>query len=110
MVAYNLNMDIFKAMADPIRRDILACLKDQPKQSINALTKNHQITRQAVTKHLNILVKSGLVQTQMVGKQRLHQLNAEPLKQVADWLKPYAALWDQRLANLKTFLGESDEA
>lgn len=102
-------MDIFKAMADPIRRDLLACLKDHPKQSINELTSNHQITRQAVTKHLNILVKTGLVQTQMVGKQRLHQVNAEPLKKVADWLQPYAEMWDQRLANLKTFLGESDD-
>ncbi len=102
-------MDIFKAMADPVRRDILACLKEQPKQSISTLTKNRQITRQAVTKHLNVLVKTGLVQTQMVGKQRLHQLNAEPLKQVADWLQPYAALWDRRLDKLKTFLGEPDD-
>ncbi len=103
------DMDIFKAMADPIRRDILACLKESPKQSISDLTRHHKITRQAVTKHLNILVDAGVVNTHVMGKNRLHQLNPEPLKEMASWLAPYAKLWDQRLANLKTFLGEPDD-
>lgn len=102
-------MDIFKTMADPIRRDIVACLKETPKQSISELTKHHNITRQAVTKHLNILAQSGLVRYQVVGKNRLHELNPEPLKTMVDWLKPYAKLWDHRLTELKAFLGEQDD-
>ena len=102
-------MDIFKAMADPVRREMLATLRKRPLLSISELSERQPMSRQAVTKHLNILVKAGLVQTEVVGKTRLHQLNAEPLKQMANWLQPYAALWDQRLNTLKTFLGEPND-
>ena len=68
------------------------------------------MTRQAVTKHLDALRAAGLLEVRRVGRERLHELRPEPLKDVDDWLRPYAEAWDRRLAALKRHLGEADDA
>ena len=62
------------------------------------------ITRQAVTKHLDVLEGAGLLEHSWEGRRRLHHLKAQPLEDVADWLAPYAEAWDRRLARLRTHL------
>jgi DNA-binding transcriptional ArsR family regulator len=103
MVAYNLSMDVFQALADPNRRSIMAQLKTDHELSISELNSKHNISRQALTKHLNKLVEAGIIVKRKEGKNSLHSLNPQSLKTVAEWLKPYAALWDQRLEKLTNF-------
>jgi DNA-binding transcriptional ArsR family regulator len=107
-------MDIFQAIADPTRRSIVAQLIKQPAQSITHLCENQSInrqaiSRQAITKHLKILINADVIRTEQNGRHSLHTLNPEPLKEIADWLAPIAKLWDQRLANLQTYLKDQQE-
>ncbi len=102
-------MDIFQALADPNRRHIMGQLQHSRELSITDLCQDHQMSRQALTKHLNKLVQAGLITKRQAGKQRLHRLNPMPLKEVADWLQPYAALWDQRLDQLKQFVEDQHD-
>ena len=103
-------VDVFHAVADPTRRLILNSLREKGPLSVKALSSRLPISRQAVTKHLDILEAAGLVAKAMRGRERIHQLRVEPLRTLEDWLTPYAAAWDERLARLKTHLdGENNE-
>jgi DNA-binding transcriptional ArsR family regulator len=66
------------------------------------------MTRQAVTKHLDVLRASGLIRASRQGRERVHELDAAPLRTVDDWLRPYAEAWDERLAALRRHLGEDE--
>ncbi len=67
------------------------------------------ISRQAVTKHLDVLEKAGLIRKRVQGRERLHELEAQPLREVDDWLAPYAAAWDERLERLRIHVdGDGD--
>ena len=77
--------------------------------SISALAERLPMTRQAVTKHLDILEKAGLVGRTMKGRERIHHLLADPLKAMDEWLKPYAAAWDERLERLRILVDGGDD-
>ncbi len=94
----------FLAISDPTRRHILERLRTQGSLSVTELSEPLSITRQAVTKHLDVLEGAGLLEHSWQGRRRLHRLKAEPLEDVADWLAPYAAAWDRRLSRLQTHL------
>ena len=96
--------NVFNAVADPTRRQILERLRADGPLSIKELAAPLPISRQAVTKHLDILRASDLVRMQRAGRERLHFLMADPLREVADWLEPYAEEWDRRLQRLKQHL------
>lgn len=92
----------FLAIADPTRRQILERLRTQGSLSVTELTGPLSMSRQAVTKHLDVLENAGLLEHSRHGRERLHRLKAQPLEDVADWLAPYAAAWDRRLSRLRT--------
>jgi DNA-binding transcriptional ArsR family regulator len=96
--------NVFNAVADPTRRQILERLRADGPLSIKELAAPLPISRQAVTKHLDILRAAGLIRMERVGRERLHFLVANPLREVADWLEPYAEEWDRRLQRLKQHL------
>lgn len=98
--------DVFAAVADDTRRRILDRLRDTGPLSIKQLSGPLPISRQAVTKHLDILEACGLIRVEWAGRERRHRLAAERLQQVENWLKPYAELWDERLGRLKSHLEE----
>jgi DNA-binding transcriptional ArsR family regulator len=97
---------VFEAVADPTRRALLDRLRAHDALSLTALADGQPMSRQAVAKHVELLRQAGLVTTWRRGRQRLHALEAEPLRQLDDWLTPYAAAWDRRLARLKRHLEE----
>jgi DNA-binding transcriptional ArsR family regulator len=100
---------VFAAVADPTRRMLLERLRRSGPLSITDLSKDLPMTRQAVTKHLEVLRASGLIQARRSGRERLHELDPRPLRAVDDWLRPYAEAWDERLAALRRHLGEEDD-
>lgn len=101
--------DVFYAIADGTRRDILERLRLEGALSVTDLAEPLRMTRQAVTKHLDVLESAGLVRSERRGRRRMHRLEAEPLEELDDWLAPYAEAWDRRLQRLRRHLGEADD-
>ncbi len=104
-------LDVFAAVADPTRRQILERLRRSGSQSVNDLARPLPMSRQAVTKHLNLLSETGLIEKEWRGRERLHRLKAQPLQELDSWLAPYAAEWDRRLEQLGEYLdrGQTDD-
>ncbi|MFT6398134.1 MAG: DNA-binding transcriptional ArsR family regulator [Bradymonadia bacterium] len=99
---------IFRAIADPTRRSIMALLAGG-ERSLGQIASSYEMTRPAVTKHLGILRESGLIEVRTCGRQRLHSLRPEALKTVSDWLSFYSQFWDNKLENLKQAVEADDE-
>ncbi|MEJ2085917.1 MAG: metalloregulator ArsR/SmtB family transcription factor [Acidobacteriota bacterium] len=98
--------NVFTAIAEPTRRQLLERLRTRGPLSLSQLAEPLPISRQAVTKHLDVLRRCGLIRIQRSGRLRLHALQPEPLRDVESWLKPYAEEWDRRLMRLKKHLEE----
>ena len=95
----------FKALADPTRRRLLDRLHRTPALTLNELCAHLRISRQAVTKHLSILLGAHLVVTRWRGREKLHYLNPAPLHAVYDrWIRKFDRDRLQALADLKTAL------
>lgn len=91
---------VFKALADPTRREILALLREG-RYSVGELAANFSISRPAISKHLRILREAKLVRDTSVGTTRLCELNPEPLRAVDTWLTTYKQFWNRSLTRLK---------
>lgn len=94
---------VFRAIADPTRREILRLLRDGGR-SVGDLAANFSQSRPAISKHLRLLRSAGLVVTRESGTTRICQLNARPLRAVDTWLRDYEALWSESLRNLKRYV------
>ena len=99
-------MNIFTALADKQRRHIIETLHHCGNQAIKELTQNSSVSRQAITKHLNILIKAKIVQAEFVGKERIHKLDPKAMQSLFNWLAPFAQQWDDKLNNLEKFIGD----
>ncbi len=96
-----VHVNVFDAIAHPTRRHLLGRLRAGGPANLGALAKGLPMSRQAVTKHLDVLTDAGLVRVRRSGRDRLHELDPSPLRELDDWLAPYAAEWDRRLERLK---------
>jgi DNA-binding transcriptional ArsR family regulator len=106
-----MSMDaVFKALADPVRRELLDSLREQGGRTLGELCEGRGMTRQAVTKHLIVLESANLVATERRGREKLHYLNPVPIQQIVDrWIGKYERGRLAALADLKKRLeGESD--
>ncbi len=95
--------DVFQALADPTRRAILTLLR-QGSQPVGGIARDFPISRPAISRHLRILREAELVTEIKIGRNRVYELNAEPLKSVDDWLAHYRHMWQHQLRNLKRFV------
>jgi len=101
--------EVFKALADPTRRELLDRLFERDGQSLSALEEQMPMTRFGVMKHLKVLEEAGLVTTQKRGREKLHFLNPVPIRLIHDrWVSKYAAPWASALTELKHVI-ENDE-
>src|SRR6185312_2966394 len=96
------NDAVFRAIADPTRREILRVLRGG-RRSVSEIAENFGTSRPAISKHLRLLRGVGLVSTRREGTARICSLNAKPLRAVDEWLRDYAAFWDENLRNLKAY-------
>lgn len=95
----------FSALADPTRRAILARLASG-ETSVKELAKPFEMSPPAITKHLKVLQRAGLITQSRQAQWRPCKLEAKPLQEVADYLEPYRRLWEQRLDQLDNYLKE----
>ena len=96
---------VFRAIADPTRREILGLLRHR-KHTVGELAGNFRTSRPAISKHLRLLRRVGLVVTKNEGTARICQLNAEPLRVVDAWLRDYQEFWAKSLQSLKRYVEE----
>jgi DNA-binding transcriptional ArsR family regulator len=97
--------DVFNAIAEPQRREILNLLA-QGELSVNEIVAALRLKQPQVSKHLRVLRAVGLVSVREVGQQRLYRLNSDRLKPVSDWVKPFERLWSERFDRLADYLNE----
>src|ERR1700712_908157 len=94
--------EVFRALADPTRRDLLDELFREDGQTLSALESRFAISRFGVMKHLKQLEEAGLVVTRKRGREKLHFLNPVPIRLVHDrWVSKYAEPWVSGLSDLK---------
>jgi DNA-binding transcriptional ArsR family regulator len=99
--------EVFKALADPTRRELLDALFDEDGQTLSSLEAGREMTRFGVMKHLRVLEEAGLVKTRRRGREKLHFLNPVPIRLVHDrWVSKYAEPWAAGLSELKRDLEE----
>src|SRR5271163_809861 len=95
--------DTFAALADPTRRAILARLALGEK-SVNELAKPFKMSLPAISKHLKVLEKAGLIQRSREAQWRPCKLRAAPMKRAADWIEQYRQFWEDSLDRLEDYL------
>lgn len=98
---------VFKAIADPTRRSILGILRVRSR-TVGEIATKFEMSRPAISKHLRILHRAGLVESEPRGASNLCSLRAEPLSAVKDWLREYEGFWQSSLASLKRHVEEDE--
>jgi DNA-binding transcriptional ArsR family regulator len=96
---------VFRAIADPTRREILHLLRGG-QRTVGEIAGNFRTSRPAISKHLRLLRAAGLVVTHKRGTARLCRLNAKPLRTISDWLRDYEAFWGETMRELKRYVEE----
>ena len=98
-------MQVLAALADPIRREIVEVLLDNP-QDAGTIAKRFPVSRPAVSRHLRVLRESGIVRSETVAQRRIYHVETAPLEELDDWLTQYRRFWTDRLDKLEEHLGE----
>jgi DNA-binding transcriptional ArsR family regulator len=98
-----MRRDIYQAIADPTRRAILGLLALQA-MTPNAIAEHFDSTRQAVSKHIQILAECEVVKQQQVGREIYYHFNPEKMKEVDQWIARFRALWEDRFEQLDNVL------
>ena len=102
-------MSAYEAIADPTRRRILDLLREQPLPA-GELASHFPVSRPAVSRHLRVLRRAGLVKQARHGRQRLYRLSPTPLREVVAWVHEYERFWQEGLSALKRYLEEETDA
>ncbi|MBI1224523.1 MAG: metalloregulator ArsR/SmtB family transcription factor [Bacteroidetes bacterium] len=98
-----MRRDVFQAIADPTRREIISLLAQNP-QNINTIADRFPTSRVAISKHLKILMECGLVVVEQQGRERICEAQPEKLREVADWVEQYRQFWNEKLDSLERYL------
>jgi len=98
-----MRRDIFQAIADPTRRAIIALIAVQA-MTPNAIAEHFDCSRQAVSKHLQILTECALVKQEQNGREIYYQLEVEKMKEVDKWLEQFRKIWETKFNQLDELL------
>lgn len=99
--------DVFQAIADPTRREVLRLLSEK-EMPISKITEHFPMSRTAITKHLHVLTEAKLVSGHKAGREKIYQLHPEPLEEVQQWISFYEKFWNNKLSILK-YIVENDD-
>ena len=98
-----MRRDVFQAIADPTRRDIISLVSKQS-LNLNAVAENFDMTRQAISLHIKILHECGLIIIKQEGRDRYCSIQPKKLAEVADWIEPFRAMWEERFNKVDEIL------
>ena len=101
----NNQLDVYRMIVDPNRRRILELLREADRP-VSALQSHFPITLGAISQHLQLLLRSGLVSRTKHGKERIYSLEAGNLHEVDEWLNQFRRFWEGRLDRLGVYLDE----
>ncbi|OYP30438.1 ArsR/SmtB family transcription factor [Rhodopirellula sp. MGV] len=95
------NTDVFTAIAEPKRREIVSLLAKRGPLPVGTMVDLTGLAQSSVSKHLGVLHDVGMVSVDRQGKQRIYKLEANSLKTVFEWVKEFESHWDHQLARIK---------
>jgi len=98
-----MRRDVFQAIADPTRRDILNLLSTQS-LNLNAVAEKFDISRPAISKHIKILTECGLITIKQDGRERFCEAKLDKLNEVSEWVEQYRQFWEAKLDSLEQYL------
>lgn len=98
-----MRRDVFQAIADPTRREIIGLLAKQS-MNLNAVAGNFDISRPAISKHIKILTECGLIMIRQEGRERYCEAKLDKLNEVSEWVTQYRVFWTKKLDALDRFL------
>lgn len=99
----NLRRDVFQAIADPTRRAILLLVAAQS-MTAGAIAANFDTARPTVSKHLQILTECELLEKEQTGREIYYHLNANKIREIAEFIEPFRALWDDRFNKIEAMM------
>lgn len=99
LASVDMKRDVFQAIADPTRREIIALVAVQA-MTPNALAQHFDSTRQAVSKHLRILTECEIVTQEQKGREIYYRLEIDKMKEIDEWLEQYRKIWESRFEQL----------
>ncbi len=100
-----MRRDVFQAIADPTRREIISMIAHQSLH-LNSVAEKFDVSRPAISKHIKILTECGLITIKQQGRHRYCEARLDKLNEVSDWVEQYRKFWTQKLDALETYLGE----
>jgi DNA-binding transcriptional ArsR family regulator len=95
--------DVFQAIADPTRRAIITLLALQA-MTPSAIAENFDSSRQTISKHIQILQECELLEQEQNGREIYYHINAQKMKEVADFIEPFRKMWDDRFNKLESIM------
>ena len=98
-----MRRDVFQAIADPTRREIISMIAHQS-LNVNTVAGNFDVSRTAIYKHVKILTECGLVVVRQQGRERYCEARLDKLHEVSDWVGQYRQFWNARLDALEQYL------
>lgn len=95
--------DVFQAIADPTRRDIINLIAFEP-MNLNAIAKNFNVSRPAISQHIKILIECGLIDINQKGRERYCEARLQQLGEVSEWVERYRKVWEERFDRMDVLL------
>jgi len=102
-----MRRDVFQAIADPTRREILDRIAHQP-LNLNSVAEQFEISRPAISKHIKILTECGLIVIRQQGRERFCEARLQKLNEVSKWIEQYRVFWSTKLDALEHFLNKPE--
>lgn len=103
-----MRRDVFQAIADPTRREIINMIAYQS-LNLNSVAEKFDTSRTAISKHIKILTECGLVVIRQQGRERYCEAKLQTLNEVSKWVDQYRVFWTKKLNSLETFLNEEEK-
>lgn len=97
--------DVFQAIADPNRREIISLIAKE-KLTLNGVAEHFDVSRPAISKHIKILTECGLITIRQSGRERYCEAKLEKLNEVSHWVEQYKKFWETKLDALEIYLAE----
>ncbi len=105
IAAQTMRRDVFQAIADPTRREIINLIAYNP-LNLNAIADNFDVSRPAISQHIKILMECGLINIKKQGRERYCEVQVQPLNEVTDWIANFRKMWDDRFDRMDDILNE----